>query len=125
MRNATTKCYALAMSHTIAPPLRFLIVEVTPSFTPQETVDSALLETANLIATYGGKVISHLIQHKNQPYPNFYLGSGKVAELQHMCEHAQINVVVINQLIKSSQLFRLEKALWEASPKLWSGIELT
>lgn len=114
------------MSHQIARPLRFLIVHITPSITPQEMVDSELLETAQLIATYGGKVISHLIQRKNKPDPNFYLGRGKVTELQMRCEAEEIDVVVINNLIKSSQLFRLEKELWSVSPniKVWDRIDL-
>ena len=105
---------------------RFLIAQVVTSRTPEAIVSTQLVETEQLITTYGGVVKTHLIQHKNHPDPNFYLGDGKVAELKQRCEADDIQIVVINDLIKSSQLFRLEKELWQVSPKImvWDRIDL-
>ena len=114
------------MSHNISSKPRFLIVQVTSSQTPEEVIEAELFETDQLIATFGGMVISQLIQHKNHPDPNFYLGAGKVEELSLQCENDKIDVVVINDLIKSSQIFRLERALWEVSSRImvWDRIDL-
>lgn len=114
------------MNHTISDKPRFLITQVTSNQTPQEVVKAGILETEQLIITFGGVVVNHLIQHKNHPDPNFYLGEGKVEELQQRCEQEKIDVVVVNDLIKSGQIFRLEKALWEVSTRImvWDRIDL-
>lgn len=114
------------MNDQITRKPKFLIAQVVPPSTPQSVVDSQLLETKQLIATYGGVVTAHLIQHKPHPEPNFYLGVGKVEELKQWCQADAIDIVVINDLIKSSQLFRLEKELWQVSTKImvWDRIDL-
>lgn len=114
------------MGHDIHHNPHFLIVQVVSSLTEAKVIDSQLVETEQLIDTFGGKVVDHLIQQRNHPDPNFYLGSGKVQELLEICDAREIDVVVINDLVKSSQIFRLEKELWKVSTliKVWDRIDL-
>jgi len=105
---------------------KFLIVQVIPKTTKQEKITTELAETKQLIDTFGGTVVSEIIQRLDHPSPNFYIGAGKVEELKLLCDSNGIDVVVVNGLVKSSQLFRIEKELWTVSPKImvWDRIDL-
>jgi GTP-binding protein HflX len=105
---------------------RFLIIQVIPKLNNDDEVDRNTEETKQLIKTYGGEIIDTIIQKRNHPDPNLYIGAGKVEELLQVCDHSNIDVVVINDLVKSSQIFRIEKELWAISPKImvWDRIDL-
>jgi GTP-binding protein HflX len=105
---------------------RFLLIQVIPKTDKKDSVTTDLSETEQLVTTFGGTVVTTMIQRRNHPDPNLYIGEGKVEELQEICEHEKIDVVVVNDLIKSGQLFRIEKELWDVSPKImvWDRIDL-
>lgn len=113
------------MNQKINQP-RFLIVQVVPKQATENLVSNELSETEQLIETFGGRVADKFIQRRDHPDSNFYIGAGKVDELKKWCDEKKISVVVINGQVKSSQLFRIEKALWEISPKImvWDRIDL-
>lgn len=106
--------------------LRFLIVQVIPKQTKKNEIETDLKETEQLINTYGGVVVNTMIQRLNHPNPNFYIGAGKVEELKEFCDKEEIDVVVVNGLVKSGQLFRIEKELWNVSTHImvWDRIDL-
>ncbi|MBP7700561.1 GTPase HflX [Candidatus Woesebacteria bacterium] len=105
---------------------RFLIIQVVPKQSDINEIEKDQLETEQLISTFGGVVIKKMIQQKDHPDPNFYIGAGKMEELKQWCLAEKIDVVVVNGLVKSSQLFRIEKELWEVSTKImvWDRIDL-
>lgn len=105
---------------------KFLVVQVIPKQSKPAEIETELQETAQLIKTFGGIVVDEMIQRLEHPHPNFYIGAGKVEELKQICETKKIDVVVVNGLVKSSQLFRIEKELWSVSPKImvWDRIDL-
>lgn len=106
--------------------LKFLIIQVIPKQSKPSDIETDLSETEQLIATFGGIVIKKMVQRRNHPDPNFYIGSGKVEELKQLCEAEKIDMVVVNGLAKSGQLFRIEKELWQVSTKImvWDRIDL-
>lgn len=106
--------------------LRFLVVQVLPKNLQANDAQKELEETEQLIKTFGGQVVKRMIQRLYHPNPNFYIGVGKVEELKNWCEAEEIDVVVINGLAKSGQLFRIEKELWKVSPSImvWDRIDL-
>jgi GTPase len=105
---------------------RFLIIQVIPKFNKGNNTNKDIDETKQLIKTFGGNIIETIIQRRNHPDPNFYIGAGKVDEILSFCDNNNIDIVVINDLVKSSQLFRIEKELWAISPKImvWDRIDL-
>lgn len=105
---------------------RFLIVQVITKRDNFDLVGLDLAETKQLIDTVGGVVVGELLQRRDHPEPNFYLGAGKIEELKRLVESEKIDVVVINGQVKSSQLFRIEKELWDISTKImvWDRIDL-
>ena len=70
-----------------------------------------LSELAELLRTAGVAVVGELVQHRDQPHPNHYLGQGKVDELKALLKQADANVVVADDELTPRQERNLEKAL--------------
>ncbi len=104
----------------------FYILEVIDPHTHKEWAIDAMEEVRQLIKTYGGEIIGESVQHAVHPHPGTYIGSGKLTQLIEEVKSKKIDVVVINDLVKSGQLFRLEKALWSVNPhiQVWDKVDL-
>lgn len=104
----------------------FYILEVIDPHTHKEWAIDAMEEVGQLIKTYGGEIIGESVQHAVHPHPGTYIGSGKLTQLIEEVKSKKIDVVVINDLVKSGQLFRLEKALWPINPhiQVWDKVDL-
>jgi GTP-binding protein HflX len=70
-----------------------------------------LSELAELLRTAGVAVAGELIQHREHPHPNTYLGPGKVEELRRSIVGADANLVVCDDELTPRQERNLEKAL--------------
>ena len=70
-----------------------------------------LSELSELLRTAGVAVVGELVQHREQPHPNHYLGQGKVEELKELIKEADANVVVADDELTPRQERNLEKAL--------------
>jgi GTP-binding protein HflX len=70
-----------------------------------------LSELGELLRTAGVAVVGELVQHREQPHPNHYLGQGKVEELKELIKKADANVVVADDELTPRQERNLEKAL--------------
>lgn len=105
---------------------RFLIVQVVDKRISEKDIELELQETEQLIITLGGTLAKTMVQKRNHPDPKFYVGAGKVDELKQWVDAEEIDVVVVNGMVKSGQLFRIEKALWEVDTriKVWDRIDL-
>src|SRR4051794_41313983 len=67
-----------------------------------------LSELAELLRTAGVAVAGELVQHREQPHPNHYLGQGKVEELKGLIKKADANVVVADDELTPRQERNLE-----------------
>src|SRR3954451_16572423 len=74
------------------------------------TVDD-LSELQELLRTAGVAVVGELVQHREKPHPNLYLGSGKVDELKPLLKAADANLVAIDDELTPRQERNLEEAL--------------
>src|SRR5215216_4719326 len=70
-----------------------------------------LSELKELLRTAGVAVVGELVQHREQPHPNHYIGQGKVAELKELIERADANLVVADDELSPRQERNLEKQL--------------
>src|SRR3954469_11113499 len=70
-----------------------------------------LQELRELLRTAGVATVGQLVQHREQPHPNLYLGPGKVEELKALVKQADANVVVTDDELTPRQERNLEKAL--------------
>jgi GTPase len=73
--------------------------------------DGDLAELGELLRTAGVAVAGELIQRRDQPHPNLYLGPGKVEELKGLVEAADANLVATDDELTPRQERNLEKEL--------------
>lgn len=105
--------------------LKTLIISLIDRTKDLQAQQVSLKEAELLVDTYGGdidKVITQNASHKNI---STYIGSGKVQEIKRLVEAEDINIVVINGHLKSSQLFTLESIInVQSSCKIWDRTQL-
>src|SRR3954462_1363053 len=70
-----------------------------------------LSELKELLRTAGVAVVGELVQHREQPHPNHYLGQGKVEELKELARAADANLIACDDELTPRQERNLEKAL--------------
>lgn len=100
--------------------LTFIIVDVMPPQTRLSEGAKRLKETKDLISTYSDDkgVISDVFQQRIHPDPTTYIGKGKVAEIFEYLKHHNVNILVVNEIIKPSQIHDLKMAFWDVAPDL-------
>jgi GTP-binding protein HflX len=70
-----------------------------------------LAELKELLRTAGVAVVGELVQHREAPHPNSYLGPGKVDELKEMVKRLDANLVACDDELSPRQERNLEQAL--------------
>jgi len=115
------------MSHSTKS--RCVLLQVINPHLHHDDPDLALKnmrELEQLVGTFGGEVIESAFQHRLTPHPSTYVGGGKVEWLKEVVEREHIDIVILNNVAKSSQMFRLEQILWEINPKIivWDRVDL-
>lgn len=105
---------------------RFILLQVINPHQHKEAAVRNMYELEQLVGTYGGQIIDKSVQHRVHPNPNTYIGSGKLEWLIEQVKEQKIDVVVLNGIVNSGQLFRLEKALWAVNTKIkvWDRVDL-
>jgi GTP-binding protein HflX len=73
--------------------------------------EEQLAELQELLLTAGVVTVGELIQRREQPHPNTYLGSGKLAELKGLVKASDANVVACDDELSPRQERNLEEAL--------------
>ncbi|MEA2133108.1 MAG: GTPase, partial [Solirubrobacteraceae bacterium] len=75
------------------------------------TTGDDMSELKELLRTAGVAVVGELVQHREKPHPNLYLGSGKVDELKPLLKAADANLVAVDDELTPRQERNLEEAL--------------
>src|SRR3954449_8718745 len=70
-----------------------------------------LRELEELLRTAGVAVVGQLVQHRDQPHPNTYIGPGKLEEVKGLIKQLDANVVVADDELTPRQGRNLETAL--------------
>jgi GTPase len=70
-----------------------------------------LSELQELLRTAGVATVGQLVQHREHPHPNSYLGPGKLTELKAAIKAADANVVATDDELSPRQERNLEKEL--------------
>jgi GTP-binding protein HflX len=70
-----------------------------------------LSELGELLLTAGVAVVGELVQHREQPHPNTYLGPGKVAEAQAAAHACDANLIACDDELTARQERNLEAAI--------------
>src|SRR5881227_2330477 len=70
-----------------------------------------LSELQELLRTAGVATVGQLVQHREHPHPNSYLGPGKLEELKELIKRSDANVVACDDELSPRQERNLEQAL--------------
>src|SRR4051794_32184474 len=70
-----------------------------------------LSELQELLRTAGVATVGQLVQHRERPHPNSYLGPGKIEELKAAIKRCDANVVACDDELSPRQERNLEQAL--------------
>jgi len=70
-----------------------------------------LAELGELLRTAGVAVAGEMVQHREQPHPNTYLGPGKVQEAKAAAKACDANVIACDDELTARQERNLEEAL--------------
>ena len=70
-----------------------------------------LAELGELLRTAGVAVVGEMVQRREQPHPNTYLGPGKVAEAKAAAAACDANVIACDDELTARQERNLEEAL--------------
>jgi GTP-binding protein HflX len=73
--------------------------------------ESSVQELGELLRTAGVAVVGQLLQRREQPHPNTYLGPGKVAEAKQAARECDANVVACDDELSPRQERNLEQEL--------------
>lgn len=105
---------------------KFILIDVVPPTVQKPEAEENLAEMVSLINTYRGGKIVQIIQRRANPHPGTYIGSGKAIEVRQAIREHKIDVVIINGIASSSQVFRLTKLFWEVNPdvEVWDRVDL-
>ncbi len=106
--------------------VRFLLLQVIDPHYHQDLAKENMAELSSLVTTYGGEVVERSVQHRVHPNPKMYIGAGKLDWVKEVVRSQKINVIVLNDIVNASQIFRLEQALWEVNTKIavWDRVDL-
>lgn len=105
---------------------RSIIIDVISPQTNVPEAERNLIELKSLIKTYGSIDVGHIIQHRTKPDKDTFIGSGKVMELIEMVKDKKIDILILNDIVKPTQLFHLTEKLWVSNPdiKVWDRVDL-
>jgi GTP-binding protein HflX len=106
--------------------LRFMLVGLVPKGINDETILQDMEELESLVKTYGGEVFAATVQKADYPHKATFIGSGKAQEIADTIAKEQIDIVVINNIVKPGQLYTLEKIFFRSNPeiKVWDRVNL-
>lgn len=98
--------------------LKTIILHTVELDVPRNVADERLEELRNLIQTVGGIVIKKIIQRRGRPSAKTFLGSGKIEEAAQFAREQNIDLVIINGILKPNQYLHLQnmfpgKMLWD------------
>ena len=93
---------------TRRPVDRALLVAAPTKDVPSALADEHLNELGRLTDTAGGQVVGVLRQRLDAPYPRFYLGEGKAAELRNAAARAEADLVIFDEDLSPAQGKNLE-----------------
>lgn len=106
--------------------LNFMIVSLVSHTEDKSTTRANADEVESLVKTYGGIIRAHITQNAARGDGATYIGTGKAYELADQAAADEINVVVINDNIKSSQLYALKSIFEQKKPdiQVWDRTDL-
>jgi GTP-binding protein HflX len=105
---------------------RFLVATLIPKDSSEEEAFFDIKETRDLIDTYGGTVVDYAIQRREVHARGSYLGRGKIEEITQSIKENDVDVVILNGIVKPGQIFEVKTDLSVENPEItvWDRVDL-
>lgn len=106
--------------------IKAILVDIISSDTHKLESAKRLEELENLVRTFGGIVVVKIIQKRGTPDYNTYIGEGKVDEICLIGRENNIDIVIVNNILKARQIFNLNEKFRKEKLKMkaWDRIDL-
>ena len=104
--------------------MKTILVDVIPPPTSKEESHERLDELENLVKTYGGIVVVKIIQKRGMPDYKTYIGSGKIQQVLDENKEYKANLLIINNLLKPTQIYNLGEICKKQNIEVWDRIDL-
>ncbi|MDD2487382.1 MAG: GTPase HflX [Candidatus Gracilibacteria bacterium] len=106
--------------------MKVVLVDIVPKETKPEDLKDRMDELENLVSTYGSLVVLTEIQKRETPDNHTYVGSGKLEEIKNIGEELDADVIIIGNILKSSQIYHINEYLKSTKSKLqaWDRVDL-
>lgn len=88
-----------------------MLVKVFPAGRPKRDAEDSLLELERLADTAGASVTGSITQRRSRPDAGFFIGEGKLPDIQLACREADANLVIFDNDLSSVQVNNLDMAL--------------
>jgi len=105
-------------------PLSVVIVDVVPPEVSQEEAFVRLEELESLVNTFGGLVVVKKVQRRGIPDYGTYVGKGKIEEIIADGKALGAKLVIVNNILKPGQVYRLGELLRKAKMEAWDRVDL-
>lgn len=102
----------------------FLADVVSPDNSKNENLEDRMIELENLVNTYGGIVILEHIQKKSHPDYDTYIWAGKLDEIIAEMDLKWANLLIIWNILKPSQIYKINEKLKKIWAKAWDRVDL-
>ena len=105
---------------------RIILIDVVSPLVNLVEAEKFLMEMMSLINTYRGGEVIKIIQRRAHPHPGTYIGSGKAEEVAEMVKNLKVDIVILNAIADSTQLYKLLQMFWRNNPNIevWDRIDL-
>ncbi len=105
---------------------RFLVVSIVPHQLSDFELYQNIQEVGLLIETYGGEIIDIVLQTRKIHDKGMYIGKGKTEEVCQLIVDKDIDVVILNDIIKPGQIYYFQTIFekFNKNIQVWDRVDL-
>lgn len=100
------------------------LAQLVPPATTHEQAMDLMLELESLVQTYWWLVVDKSYQKKSHPDYKTYLGSGKLEEIHQQMLAQWVDLLIIGNQLKPSQVFHIVRMMESDRIEVWDRIDL-
>ena len=105
--------------------LRVFVADILPKeLEKRESMQDRMVELENLVNTYGWVVIVQHLQNKSTPDYNTFIWEGRLDEIILEMEREEANILILWNILKPSQIYKVNEKLRKIWAKAWDRIDL-
>ena len=90
---------------------RALLVQAVFGRQSRQLAQDSLSELERLADTAGAKVVGSITQHRDRATPSFFIGEGKLADVEMACRRTDANLVIFDNELTPVQVNKLDLAI--------------